>query len=277
MQNATEKAVRDFPFTDKDFRFIASLASEKTGIVLADHKRDMVYGRLARRLRALRIGSFAEYCELLQSAEGEGEIPHLVNAITTNLTGFFREAHHFEHLREQALGWRQKKRLRLWSAACSSGMEPYSMAMTLRSALPGIDAVDARILATDIDSNMLQVGNVGEYGVQDVEQVPDTYRKSYLRRGNTPSRVMVSDEVQRMVAFRQLNLLKEWPMQGRFDVVFCRNVVIYFDKPTKEVLFDRIADIMEPDGWLYIGHSENLHGVSDRFELVGRTIYRRVR
>lgn len=277
MLNTMEKApLRDFPFTVQDFRFLAGLASEKTGIVLAEHKRDMVYGRLARRLRALRMGSFAEYCDLLRSEAGEGELPHLVNAITTNLTGFFREAHHFEHLREQALGWRGKQRLRLWSAACSSGMEPYSMAMTLRAAIPGIESMDARILATDIDSEMLKVGAAGEYAPQDVAQVPEAYRKSGLRRGGAPNRVAVAEELRRMVAFRQLNLLSSWPMRGKFDVVFCRNVVIYFDKPTKEVLFDRIADQMEPGGWLYIGHSENLHGISERFELVGRTIYRRI-
>lgn len=272
------KEQRDFAFTEQDFRFLAGLASEKTGIVLTEQKRDMVYGRLTRRLRALRLRSFAEYCALLQSDASGEELPHLVNAITTNLTGFFREAHHFDHLREQAASWRgqEKRKLRLWSAACSSGMEPYSMAMTLRQSIPDIDRWDAKILATDIDSNMLAVGKAGQYNLSDVERVPAACKSAFVQPLSA-ERVSMGDDIRRLVAFRQLNLLEEWPMRGKFDVVFCRNVVIYFDKPTKEVLFDRIADQMEPNGWLYIGHSENLHGVSDRFELIGRTIYRRVK
>lgn len=272
------KEQRDFAFTEQDFRFLAGLANQKTGIVLTEQKRDMVYGRLTRRLRALRLGSFAEYCALLQSDASGDELPHLVNAITTNLTGFFREAHHFEHLREQAAIWRGqgKKRLRLWSSACSSGMEPYSMAMTIRNAIPDIDQWDAKILATDIDSEMLKVANGGEYNASDMQQVPPACAKAFVAPLGG-ERVTMTDKLRKLVTFRQLNLLEEWPMRGTFDAVFCRNVVIYFDKPTKEVLFDRIADQMEPNGWLYIGHSENLHGVSDRFELIGRTIYRKVK
>ncbi|MBM3617297.1 MAG: protein-glutamate O-methyltransferase CheR [Alphaproteobacteria bacterium] len=278
LSSSQTNEARDFVFTDKEFRFLAGLANQKTGIVLTEQKRDMVYGRLTRRLRALRLRSFAEYCDLLQSDAFEDELPHLVNAITTNLTGFFREAHHFDHLHEQAAEWKRqgKKRLRLWSSACSSGMEPYSMAMTLRQSIPDIDSWDAKILATDIDSNMLAKGTAGEYGASDVEQVPPACQKAFIEP-LAGGRVSMGDELRRLVTFRQLNLLESWPMRGKFDVVFCRNVVIYFDKPTKEVLFDRIADVMEPRGLLYIGHSENLHGITDRFELLGRTIYRRIR
>lgn len=274
--STTLRTEREFAFSHKDFAFISALALEKTGIVLTDAKRDMVYGRLARRLRALGMDSFQPYCELLQSPEGADEMPHLVNAITTNLTGFFREAHHFEHLREQVVQWEKsgRKQLRLWSAACSSGMEPYSMAMSLKAAVPNIHQWDARILASDIDSNMLHVGKTGEYSLSDIENVPSDC-KSMVNTlpGN---KVMMRDELKQLIAFRQLNLLENWPMKGQFDAVFCRNVVIYFNKPTKQLLFERMAQIIKPNGWLYIGHSENLHGISNRFELVGRTIYRRL-
>lgn len=269
---------REFAFDENDFRFLAKLANERTGIVLADHKQDMVYGRLARRLRALGLTSFSQYCDLLQSEEGADEVGQLVNAITTNLTSFFREGHHFDHLRDEVLAplAKTKQRVRLWSSACSSGMEPYSMAMTLREAIRDIDTWDARILATDIDSNMLAIGKAGDYAASDVEDMPAAYQK-YAEKGSKPNRVQMSGNIKKLITFNQLNLLERWPMKGPFDAVFCRNVVIYFDKPTKEKLFARMADMIKPDGWLYIGHSENLHGISDRFKLVGRTIYRKVK
>lgn len=278
--NALQPVSREFSFTDKDFRFLAGLASSKTGIVLQEQKKDMVYGRLARRLRALGLESFKEYCDLLQTDAGADEISQLVNAITTNLTSFFRESHHFTHLAEEVLkpltGAGHVGRLRIWSAACSSGMEPYSLAMTMRSAIPHIDKWDAKILATDIDSNMVQTGATGEYAQADVQSVPPAFRTG-IRPGGKPGKVMMDDELKRLIVFRQLNLLEAWPFKGPFDAVFCRNVVIYFDKPTKQKLFARMAEAIKPGGWLYIGHSENLHGISDRFELVGRTIYRKVK
>ncbi len=268
---------REFSFTKDDFQFLATLANKLTGIVLAEHKSDMVYARLARRLRALGLDNFTDYCALLQSEEGVAELPHLVNAITTNLTGFFREAHHFEHLKTQATQWRaeEKKRLRIWSAACSSGMEPYSIAMTLKGAIPDIAACDVRILATDIDSNMLRTGSNGEYMASDVENVPAAY-KHMIGRG-VGGKVHMPTELKQMITYKTLNLLNPWPMKGPFDAIFCRNVVIYFDKPTKQRLFDRMADLLQPGGLLYIGHSENLHGITDRFESIGRTIYRRIK
>ena len=236
----------------------------------------MVYGRLARRLRALKLDSFSEYCELLQSQQGVDEMSHLVNAITTNLTSFFRESHHFDHLRDEVLPHIKDKRLRIWSSACSSGMEPYSIAMIMRSAIPNLDQWDARVLATDIDTNMVNTGAAGEYSVSDLEQIPKGC-KAYIERSPKPDRVNMSESLKKLIAFKQLNLLENWPIKGHFDAVFCRNVVIYFDKATKQKLFARMAEVIKPNGWLYIGHSENLHGISDRFELVGRTIYRRIK
>ncbi len=279
MQHAMIPNEREFEFSDKDFRFLASLAHQKTGIQLQDNKRDMVYARLVRRLRALGLSSFAEYCEFLRDKSGEDEIGQLVNAITTNLTGFFREVHHFEHLKNEVLQPLIKnsgqRKLRMWSAACSSGMEPYSMAMTLKEAIPDVANWDAKILATDIDSNMLNVGKEGEYSQDVLQKTPSVYHR-FFSNASKPGTVRVEESVKKLIAFRQLNLLESWPMKGQFDVVFCRNVVIYFDKPTKEVLFERIANILKPDGWLYIGHSENLHNISNRFKLLGRTIYQRV-
>ena len=269
---------REFSFSDADFRFLAELVNARTGIVLAAHKKDMVYSRLARRLRALNLGSFSEYCELVRDeVAGADEMGNLVNAITTNLTNFFREGHHFDHLREKVLSPMAQghdKRLRIWSAGCSSGMEPYSIAMTVKGAIRDLKSWDARILATDIDTNMLNTGMSGRYVSDQADNIPVTYRHDMTQHG---SHIEVSDALKNLITFKPLNLLEWWPMKGPFDVVFCRNVVIYFDKPTQEKLFNRVADLLKPEGWLYIGHSENLFKVCDRFELVGRTIYRKVR
>ena len=272
---------REFSFSDKEFHFLAALANKRTGIVLAEHKKDMVYSRLVRRLRALKLKSFAEYCELMQAEQGQDEIGNLVNAITTNLTSFFREKHHFEHLRDTVLAPLSAKppspkRLRLWSAGCSAGMEPYSIAMTVKSALKDLKGWDAKILATDIDTNMLHTGMAGEYSAEQYENIPTEYRGD-VASNKKEERIRMSEDLKQLIAFKHLNLLESWPMKGPFDAVFCRNVVIYFDKPTQTKLFNRMADLIVPNGWLYIGHSENLFKVCDRFELVGRTIYRKVK
>lgn len=275
---ATLQEEREFAFSDKEFHFLRDLVNRQTGIKLADHKRDMVYSRLVRRLRALKLPSFAAYCTLLQSAEGEAELGNFVNALTTNLTSFFREAHHFEHLSQQVLRplqhqAEQHKKFRIWSAACSAGMEPYSIAMTVQRSLPNLAGWDVKILATDIDTNMLQKAAQGVYSQDDWLKVPAAYQDMAIHHEH---QVHMPDSLKSMIHFKHLNLLEPWPMRGLFDVVFCRNVVIYFDKPTQKELFDRMADRMKPGGWLYIGHSENLMHVSKRFELCGRTIYRRV-
>jgi chemotaxis protein methyltransferase CheR len=239
----------------------------------------MVYSRLVRRIRALEVNSFAEYCELLRSPKAEDEMPHLVNAITTNLTSFFREGHHFDHLKENVLFPMMEngeRRLRIWSCACSAGMEPYSIAMTMKSAIPDLARWDAKILATDIDSNMINTGIKGEYSNAEFKNIPAEYRE-YVSENKKNDTISVAQNLRPLVAFKQLNLIEEWPMKGPFDAIFCRNVTIYFDKPTKEVLFDRIADMLKPNGWLYIGHSENLNGISDRFRLEGRTIYHKIK
>lgn len=277
----SDAATREFAFSDRDFAFLAATANRLTGIVLGAHKRDLIYGRLVRRLRVLKLNSFAEYCELLGTPEGEAEVGMMVNAITTNLTSFFREKHHFEHLGNVLKGMAKKpaggkRRLRIWSSASSSGEEPYSIAMTVLGAVSDIAHWDARILATDIDTDMVTRGQAGIYDTRRADGIPPAYANRFVDAGEGDTIVM-SDALRRLITFKPLNLLHDWPMKGPFDIVFCRNVVIYFDKPTQARLFDRIADIMAPESWLYIGHSESLFKVTDRFELAGKTVYRRVR
>jgi chemotaxis protein methyltransferase CheR len=269
-------ADKEFAFSDQDFRFLADLANRKTGIVLTDAKRDMVYSRISRRLRALGMTNFRQYCELVQGPNGDSEMGNLVNAITTNLTHFFREKHHFEHLQKELLEPLREssgKRLRIWSAGCSSGMEPYSIAMTIRSVFAK-SGIDAKILATDIDTNMLDRGKGGEYPIEEYDNIPPAYRGG-ITKGQLSDTMQMPDDLKQLITFNHLNLLEGWPMRGPFDAIFCRNVVIYFDKATQTRLFNRMADLLSPSGWLYIGHSENLNKVTDRFEPAGRTIYRR--
>jgi len=284
--SAQKKAAdREFVFSDKDFNFLADLVGKKTGIVLSQSKKNMIYGRIARRLRALNFKTFKEYCDYLTGHDGDKEVTDFVNAVTTNLTKFFRESHHFDHLRDEVfkpmvLNPPVGKRFRLWSAGCSSGMEAYSIAMTACDNISGIDGWDFRILATDIDTNMLDKGSNAKYRFRDVEDgVPLPFRKKYVIRSKDKEsdEVVLADRVRKLVSFKHLNLLEPWPLKGPFDVIFCRNVVIYFNKDTQRVLFDRYADVLKDGGYLYIGHSESLNGVTDRFKAIGKTIYQKIK
>lgn len=278
---ATEPG-REFPFTDDDFRFLRDLVAASSGIRLSDSKRELLYGRVARRLRALGLKSFAEYCERLRRDESGEELRCLINAVTTNLTAFFRERHHFDYLREVLLpAWRQARagtrRLRFWSAGCSNGAEPYSIAMTVLEAFGSVSGWDIKILATDIDSEVLESAAAGIYADKEIENVPEAWRRRYFLRGrhHMAGRVRVKDTLRQLVVFRQHNLLGPWPMKGPFDAVFCRNVVIYFDKAAQRQIFEGFAQVLADDGHLFIGHSETLFNLCDRFELVGSTIYRK--
>jgi chemotaxis protein methyltransferase CheR len=271
---------RDLVFTDADFNFIRQLVATQTGISLSEQKRELVYGRLSKRLRNLELQTFAQYCTYVEH-NGQ-ELHELVNAITTNLTSFFREPYHFDYLRDDLLpallrSNAESRRIRIWSAGCSTGEEPYSIAMVLRDALPAGQGWDARILATDIDSNVLARAQQGVFAEERASGIPERYLRRSFRRGQGDNAGMlrVSDEVRSLVTFRQLNLMQDWPMRGPFDVIFCRNVVIYFDKPTQKRLFNRYADLLAEGGHLFIGHSETLFKVCERFTLIGRTIYRK--
>ncbi len=274
---------REFIFTTRDFNDIRELVSHNTGIVLSDAKQDMVYSRLAKRLRKLGLKSFKDYCALIKS-ENNDEIGHFVNAVTTNLTSFFRENHHFEYLKNTLLPKllaekTGNKQLRIWSSGCSTGEEPYSIAMVVKEVLESYPGYDVKLLATDLDTNVLDTACCGIYSENRVNGISKERLKRWFLRGkdNSAGKVKVSSELQDIITFRQLNLMNEWPMRGPFDIIFCRNVVIYFDKPTQRLLFDRFADILSPGGHLFIGHSETLYKVTDRFELIGNTIYRKIR
>jgi chemotaxis protein methyltransferase CheR len=268
---------REFIFSDADYRFLSELVNQRAGITFGPQKKEMVYARLSRRLRALDLPDFAAYREFLTREEGRTEIENLVNAVTTNITSFFREAHHFDHIAQTVLPEIQaagQRRLRFWSAGCSMGMEAYSLALTLLHELKNLADYDVRILATDIDTNVLAIGREGIFPQEQWEKIPDIFRRA-VQHDETTGTIEMAEELRRMVAFKSLNLLEPWPVRGPFDAIFCRNVVIYFDKATQRTLFARFAELLKPGGWLYIGHSENLFNVSDAFEPVGRTIYRK--
>lgn len=272
-------ALREFPMTDADFAQIAAIAYRLTGITLGPHKRNMIYSRLARRLRALNLDTFAQYCAVI-SADHDPEITPFINAITTNLTAFFRENHHFEFLARTVCPELRRdnagsRRIRGWSAGCSTGEEPYSIAMVLRESL-ALPDWNIKVLATDLDSSVVEQGRSGIYRSERLEGMTPERQQRWFMRAVQGEQVRVRRELQELIAFRQLNLLQAWPMRGPFDFIFCRNVVIYFDKPTQAQLFDRYADILRPNGYLFIGHSESLHQVTGRFRSLGKTIYQKI-
>lgn len=269
-------------FTDADFDCIRQLVSKHTGISLSDKKRHLVYGRLRKRLKALGLRQFRDYCELLSSGN-TSEVEQFINSMTTNLTSFFREGHHFDYIANKLVPTlmennRTHGRIRLMSAGCSTGEEPYSLAMTLCEAIEDIDNYDVRILATDLDSNVLQTAANGIYPLKNIEGLDKQRIHRWFLRGKKQQNgnVRVSPVLRKMVTFKQLNLMQAWPMNGPFDIIFCRNVVIYFDKPTQRVLFERFANLMQPGAHLFIGHSENIHNMPDRFRLIGKSIYQKV-
>jgi chemotaxis protein methyltransferase CheR len=276
----------EFPFTQADFQTIVSIVYERSGIVLAANKRDMAYARLVQRLRALELNCFHDYCALLNSHKGADEIGYLINAITTNLTKFFRESHHFEHLRKEALpelvtnAQGAAPRIAVWSAGCSSGEEPYSIAMTALAARAEIGRDwDLNILATDLDTATLEVAKKGVYAKESLETVPPGLRERFFEvptRGPSGGNLQVTRQAQSLITFKPLNLIKPWPSGMSFDAIFCRNVTIYFDAKTKESIINRFHSILKKGGWLYVGHSESLHAHQHQFKLCGRTIYRKI-
>lgn len=274
---------REFSFSKEEFDEIRRIVKEHTGIVLAEGKQDMVYSRLSRRLRDLKIPTFADYLRHLDR-DDEKELLNFVNAITTNLTSFFREGHHFEYLKNELLPElmnlnQASRRIRIWSAGCSTGEEPYSIAMTVRDVIPEDSDWDVKILATDLDSNVLATGKRGVYPVNRVEGVAEHYKRRWMLKGkgDTEGMIKMRSSLQSMIQFKRLNLIEPWPVKGPMDLIFCRNVVIYFDKDTQRDLFYRFGEVLRPDGRMFIGHSENIFNVSDRFKLLGHTIYYRIR
>lgn len=270
--------LREFPYTQRDFDFLRRIAHERTGIVVTDDKFDMFYARLSRRVRKLGLASFEDYCQRVR--EDSDEVLELVNAITTNLTAFFRENHHFEYLAQHILPAHlatPPRPLRLWSAGCSTGEEPYSIAMTLLETLPPQRLKEVDILATDIDSNVLRTAAAGVYPVDRVRDLEPARLRRWFQRGTgaNAGSVRLKPEVRQLIQFGQINLMEPWEMEAPLDIIFCRNVIIYFGKEDKIRLIDRYADALGDGGYLFIGHSESLFKISDRFQLIGQTIYRK--
>ncbi|HUO23532.1 MAG TPA: protein-glutamate O-methyltransferase [Caulobacteraceae bacterium] len=273
---------KEFAFTTEDFRQIAEILHGASGIALSENKSTLVYSRLAKRLRVLGLESFRDYCALVADNGNVDERQKMVAALTTNVTAFFREAHHFDHLRTKVLPQllekaRQGGRVRLWSAACSTGMEPYSIALTILELAPNAADYDLRILATDIDPNVVAEGREGVYPDNVMQPVPDAMKSRWLEPVGQPGarRWRMGEALRQLVVFRELNLIGHWPMSGRFDVIFCRNVVIYFEESTQARIWGRFTQALQPGGMLYIGHSERLNGpATERFESDGLTTYR---
>jgi len=272
---------REFAFSEADFETLTQLAYEHAGIALSESKQNLIYSRLSRRLRALRLASFRDYCEYL--AQTPAEVENFINSISTNHTKFFREVHHFEHFRAhvavpfaQAVARKPGGRLRVWSAGCSSGEEPYTIAVVLKREVRDFSSNDIRLLATDIDTDVLTKAANGEFATSAIDEIPKEYRDFFRPRAGS-DKIVMDDDLKSFIVFRRLNLMEPWPFSGLFDAIFCRNVMIYFDAETKSALVERFTQQLKPGGWLYIGHSESLIGSHPGIELVGRTTYRRVK
>ncbi len=266
--------MRQFPLSDEEFNRVRELAYQMAGISLGPHKRDMVYSRLVRRLRALGMESFRDYLALVE--RGGGEKQSFINALTTNLTYFFREEHHFpllvRHVKERAS---RGGGVRLWSAAASTGEEPYSMAMAVVDAF-GSMSPPVRLLATDLDTDVLNRAQAGVYPMESVNRLsPEMLRRFFLRgTGRFNGQARVRPELQRLITFRSLNLLADrWEVEAPVDAIFCRNVMIYFDKATQRRVLERFTEVLAPDGLLFMGHAESLQQASDLVRPLGQTVY----
>jgi chemotaxis protein methyltransferase CheR len=263
---------KEFDFTTRDFDRVRDLIYRRAGIALAESKQEMVYSRLARRLRATGIFSFETYLDTLEQQRESDEWEAFINALTTNLTSFFREAHHFPILADHA---KTHKEMSVWCSAASTGEEPYSIAITLCEAY-GTLTPPAQIIATDIDTNVLNTAAAGVYPMERVDKMsPERLKKYFLRgTGAQAGMVRLRPELRKLITFRQLNLLADqWQLNGQFDVIFCRNVMIYFDKPTQSKILAKFVPLMKPDALLFAGHSENFLYVSDALKLRGKTVY----
>lgn len=276
----------EFVLTSDDFRKIAAMLHADAGIHLPDSKAALVYSRLAKRLRALGLENFRDYCRLVADSSGLDERQKMLAALTTNVTRFFREPHHFEHLEKTVLpplidSARRGARVRLWSSACSSGPEPYSIALVVLSLMPDADRYDIKVLATDIDPNVLAEAREGLYAKSLLDPVPAQWRERWfspIEAGPAKGgarHYCVAEPLRELVVFRELNLFGAWPMKGPFQAIFCRNVVIYFEEEAQMRLWSRFAPMLAPGGRLYVGHSERIAGPAAAcFETEAVTTYR---
>lgn len=264
--------------SDAAFAQISALARAEAGLILPASKITMVQSRLRSRLTALNITSYEAYAKFVAGAEGDVERRMMISALTTNVSHFFRENHHFEILRRDAFPEllqqaRKGEGIRIWSAGCSSGQEPYSIAMLIHEYAPELVGQDTLILASDIDPKIMEAAEAGTYSEQQIAGIPLEMQKKYLKKSG--SQYCVSDNLKKMIRFRELNLIGNWPMRMKFDVIFCRNVVIYFDNETQNALWPRFRNALKPSGWFFLGHSERVADTSaNDFQSVGMTAYR---
>lgn len=265
----------EISLSEREFSRIKNRVYKVAGISLSDAKRTLVVSRLSKIVRALGLASFDDYVDFLEKGASASDGQDFVNALTTNLTRFYREDHHFDHLRSFVGTLMSERprgtRLRIWSAGCSTGQEPYTIGMDLLAAYPELKRWDFRILATDIDTAVIAKAARGIYPENELSGLSPERTRMLQRLGD--GTVQVPQAARELVAFKPLNLIAEWPMKGPFDAIFCRNVAIYFDKPTQGAVFGRLGKLLAPGGFLYIGHSENLGSGGDGFRLVGKTIY----
>jgi len=272
----------EYPLTRRDLSEIAAMIYADAGIYLNETKASLVYSRLSKHIRALGLKGFREYCALVSSPAGAAARKEMLSHLTTNFTRFFRENHHFDHMKTDVLPEllaraRNGGRVRIWSAACSDGQEPYSIALTVLSLMPNVADYDFRILATDIDPKILAIARAGAYDATALETVSPAMRKQFFRETEIAGRQkwQIDDRVKRLITFNELNLMAQWPFRGPFDIIFCRNVVIYFDEPTQMKIWSRFAGMLAENGHLYIGHSERVSGeAKSQFDNIGITTYR---
>lgn len=264
-------ASREFHFTEQDFEKVRKIIYDYAGIALSPTKHDMVYGRLARRLRALGLTTFQQYLQILERGDSK-EFELFTNSLTTNLTSFFREAHHFDILRQQLVDNKAQGSQSIWCSASSTGEEPYSIAITACEAFDNLRP-PVKIIATDLDTNVLEVAKTGIYPGEEVQKLAPLRVQRYFNK-LADGRYQLKQELRDMIVFRRLNLVEaNWMIRGPFDAIFCRNVMIYFDKPTQLKILQRYAPLMRSTGQLFVGHSENLYHASDLFKLKGKTVY----
>lgn len=282
-QAASAVSAGDYQFTDADFAVIARRAHRDFGLHLPETKKDLVYSRLIKRLRQLGLRDFRAYCGLLEAADGAEERMHMLSALTTNVTHFFREEHHFALLRETVLppllaAARTGRRVRLWSAGCSAGQEPYSLAFTLLDLCPDAARFDIRILATDVDPEILARAEAGVYPKSELGALSKAVSQRLIDEPEPGSdSFSIGEKARALIRFGLLNLIEDWPMRGSFDIIFCRNVAIYFDKETQARLWSRFGTLIPTGGYLFIGHSERVSGAAEaNFRSVGVTAYHKL-
>lgn len=274
IEENSDNRTREYTFTQADFDRIRKLIYQHAGISLSSGKKNMVYSRLARRVRANGLNSFHEYLNFLERGKAE-EWEAFTNALTTNLTAFFREQHHFPILEKHVENRKNQKKIQLWCSASSTGEEAYSMAMAMVQAFKTFTP-PVHILATDLDTNVLAKAHLGIYPLEKLEKIPKEKLKQFFMKGKGPhsGSARVRPELCNMITFRQLNLLDEsWPIRGPFDAIFCRNVMIYFDKPTQYKILKKFVPLLAPDGLLFAGHSESFQHAVDLFKLREKTVY----